>query len=123
MSVAENVWNSAGPLSGAAAQYLRSRGLDPAMADDQVRSHSGLPHPEGGVFSALVAKVSAPDGSFAGVWRIFVKPDGSGKAPVENPKLGLGAVAGGAVRIGGMAGEIGVAEGLENALACRGKAA
>lgn len=116
---ANGIWRAAQPLSGPPADYLRRRGIDPGIADDTIRAHPGLPHPEGGAFPALVAQVSAPNGAFAGIWRIYVKPDGSGKAPVQNPKLGLGSIAGGAVRIGGMAPEIGAAEGIENSLAAR----
>lgn len=116
---ARGIWNETVPLDGPPKQYLKSRGINPDFADDQLRSHSGLPHPAGGSFPALVARVSNPDGDGVGVWRIFVKMDGTGKAPVANPKLGLGVVAGGAVRIGGIWPHIAVAEGIESALAVR----
>lgn len=115
---ARRVWEGSTALGGAARTYLVSRGLDPAMADDELRGHVGLRHPEGGSFPALVGRVTIPNGD-GGVWRIYVKHDGSGKAPVEAPKLGLGDVRGGAVRIGGVWPQIGIAEGIETALACR----
>jgi hypothetical protein len=118
MQTAAGVWDSTVPLSGPAAEYLRSRGINPSFAaSDELRMHTGLPHPEGGSFPCLVARVTGPDGDTTGVWRTFLKADGSGKAPVTAPKLGLGIVKGGAVRIGGIWHEIGLTEGVETALA------
>ena len=59
------------------------------------------------------------NGSFAGIWRIWTADDGRGKASVESAKKGLGVAKGGAVRIGGIAPLIGIAEGIETALAAR----
>ena len=103
----------------AAWSYLRARGLSLRADETELMAHAGLPHPEGGSFPALVARTSAPNGTFAGIWRIFLKHDGSGKAPVETAKLGLGDVRGGAVRLGGVWPVIGVTEGVETAIACR----
>lgn len=122
-SAALRVWQGASPLQGVGLDYLRSRGIDPKYAEDgcdaQLCFYHGLAHPAGGVFPAIIARVCDVDNKLVGVWRIFLKPDGSGKAPVETPRLGLGNVKGGAVRIGGVWPEIGIAEGLENALAAR----
>lgn len=116
---ASTIWKASGKLEDQGATYLQSRGIDPSYAGQEVRFHRSLPHPSGNVFPALVARVSDVRGHGAGVWRIYVKPTGEDKAPVENPKLGLGSCLGGAVRIGGVWTEIGVAEGVETALACR----
>lgn len=116
---ARGIWQSTEPLGGPAAEYLRSRGIDPKFADKEIRLHRGLMHPDGGTFPALVARVTDPQGAGVGVWRIFLKMDGSGKAPVSNPKLGLGVVTGGAVRLGGLWPRLAVAEGIETALAVR----
>lgn len=116
---AKDIWESSSLVGGAAIEYLRARGIDPRVADDQLRSHPGLPHPEGGTFPALVARVAGPEGGGVGVWRIFLRPDGSGKAPVTDAKLGLGLVKGGAVRIGGVWPHLLLAEGIETALAVR----
>lgn len=119
LQTAKEIWEASGPVAGAAVEYLRARGIDPRVVDDQLRSHPGLPHPEGGTFPALVARVAGPEGNGVGVWRIFLRPDGGGKAPVNDAKLGLGVVRGGAVRIGGLWPHLLLAEGVETALAVR----
>lgn len=116
---AARIWHSSVPLSGAPAQYIRSRGLDLGFTDGELRASPGLPHPEGGTYPCLIGRVSSIAGKGAGIWRVYVNMDGSGKAPVETPKMGLGEVRGGAIRIGGIWPEIGIAEGIETALACR----
>lgn len=118
IAYAQKIWKETVPLSGAAASYLRHRGLDPTFAED-LRLATSLKHPEGGNFPALVGRVQDVAGKGIGVWRIFVKINGDGKAPVDNPKMGLGKFIGGAVRIGGVDTEIGIAEGFETAIACR----
>jgi hypothetical protein len=49
--------------------------------------------------------------------RAALRPDGAGKADVDPPRMALGAIAGGAVRLGPAAAEIAVAEGIETGLA------
>ena len=112
------IWDEA-QNDGPGFKYLRFRGLDPAHADVELRSHPDLPHAEGGSFPALIGKVTDAEGGFAGIWRIYVAKNGKGKAPVETPKRGLGVAHGGAVRIGGIESFIGIAEGIETALAVR----
>lgn len=119
LETAAGIWKSTLPLAGSLAEvYLRSRGLT-IGEEPNLRFHSALPYPNAGKHPALVARVQGPDGRGVGVWRIFLTPDGAGKADVENAKLGLGNVAGGAVRLGGEGPVIGIAEGVETALAAR----
>jgi Toprim domain len=116
---AREIWR-ASHSSGIGFEYLHSRGLDSSLCGSrELRSHPGLSHSEGGEYPALIGRVFDERRGFAGIWRIYVAADGSGKAPVENPKRGLGASRGGAVRIGGVAPIIGIAEGIETALAVR----
>jgi hypothetical protein len=115
---AREIWDEAQD-HGPGFKYLRFRGIDPAYADVELRCHPDLPHTEGGSFPALIGRITGPDGDFAGIWRIYVAKNGKGKATVETPKRGLGVACGSAVRIGGIKNFIGIAEGVETALAVR----
>ena len=77
--------------------------------------HPALNYPGKGKMPALVARVDDVSGQMTGIWREFIRADGR-KADVEFQKLGLGPVAGGAVRLGGMGERIGTAEGVRTAL-------
>lgn len=118
LEIAERIWSESRELLGTPAEaYLRHRGITRRDLPPTLRYHAGLRHPEGGTFPALVGCVESLDGDLAGVWRIFVRPDGAGKAPVENAKLGLGNVRGGAVRLGAAGDTLAVTEGIETGLA------
>ena len=65
----------------------------------------------------MVAAVAAPDGSFAGIHRTYLAADRPRKAEVENPKLSLGAISCGAVRLALASGELAIGEGIETCLA------
>lgn len=111
------IWSAGAPLAGTLAEtYLRSRGLDLAEWPDVLRFHAGLPYPgKPKPYPALVCRVDDMGGELTAVWRIYLREDGR-KADVENAKLGLGPAAGGAVRFGGIASKIAIAEGVESAL-------
>ncbi len=64
----------------------------------------------------MVAKLSNRDGETIAIHRTFLKPDGSGKAEVTNPKLMLGRARGGAIYLGPIAEEVNVTEGIETGL-------
>lgn len=124
---AQAIWQATAPLEGTlGARYLRARGIDPdALGLDgawpeALRFHSSLWHPLERIEApAIVARVDAADGGFAGVWRIYLARDGKAKAPVEAPRLGLGPTWGGAVRLIGPAREppgLVVGEGVETSL-------
>lgn len=115
-STARAIWASTKPLDGTLAQaYLMDRGV-PAFEADAIRFHSSLLYPNGKNYPALVARVDDMVGEVTAVWRIFLRADGR-KADVSDAKLGLGPASGGAVRIGGVGPRIGIAEGVETALA------
>lgn len=113
------IWKETKPFKGSLAEvYFNWRGLNDPR-DANLRFHPGLEHPEGGIWPALIARVQNAAGKGVGIWRIFLMPDGCGKAPVASPKLGLGPTAGGAVRLGGLNIKIGICEGIETARAVR----
>jgi putative DNA primase/helicase len=107
------------PLAGSVAEvYLQSRGLrDPASPDllfnpdlADFETRRGWP--------GMVARVHDGAGQpTGGIHRTYLLDDGSGKAPPG--KKMLGPVAGGSVRLSSVGddGHIGIAEGIETALA------
>jgi len=109
------------PLAGSVAEhYLHGRGLrnpaspdllfNPDLADFETRR--GWP----GMVARVRNRAGEPTG---GIHRTYLRDDGSGKAPAG--KKMLGPVAGGSVRLWPMPedGHIGVAEGIETALAAQ----
>jgi phage/plasmid primase-like uncharacterized protein len=107
------------PLAGTIAEtYLRSRGLV-APATEDLLFHADLTywdtrtgHP------AMVAVVRGRGGETIAIHRTYLAEDGSGKADLPKPRMMLGRVGGGAVRLApvGDDGVVGIAEGIETAL-------
>lgn len=116
--IAEKLWAESGRLTGTlAADYLQSRGLTSYSA--QLRFHRRVQlgakamatyHP------ALIAAVRDDVGLVA-VHRTFLDPATAGKAKIDSPKMLLGNPGRGAVRIGEATRVLGLAEGIETALA------
>jgi len=107
------------PLSGTPAEvYLAARGLDvPETGDllfhpDVTYWETKTGHP------ALIAIVRNAAGKRTAIHRTYLRPDGAGKADVPKPRMMLGPVSGGAVRLAkpGEAGVLGISEGIETAL-------
>lgn len=111
------IWDASIDLKGTTgATYLCKRGLILEEWPSVLRFHPALPYPgKSKRYPVLVCRVDDISGALTGIWRTFLREDGR-KADVETARLGLGPVAGGAVRIGGLAGKIAVAEGIESAL-------
>ncbi|MDZ7594419.1 MAG: primase-helicase zinc-binding domain-containing protein [Thiobacillus sp.] len=117
------VWAESKPLAigDEVMRYLAGRGLDLSTPPDNLRLHPAMPYHDGekfvGKFQAMVALVHAPDGTGVTLHRTFLK-DGR-KAPVECPrKLMPGRpIAGAAIRLSRVGEGVGIAEGIETALA------
>jgi hypothetical protein len=138
------LWDSCRPEISATPvdDYLMGRGIDlralgrPPRA---LRFHPALKEPEQGRrFPAMVAAVAGPDGTLAAVHRTFLmgRPGSVTKAPMNDPKMSLGRLAGGCIPIWrGNSGEplrrahpgeaVVLTEGIEDALtvalACPGR--
>jgi hypothetical protein len=112
------IWQSATPAPGTpVAAYLASRGihLPPPSA---LRFHTGLKHPSGGFWPAMVALVTnGIDGTPIAVHRTFLARDGGGKAPVDLQKMMLGPCRGGGVRLADPGDVLMVGEGIETCFA------
>ncbi len=114
------LWVEAKPLQEGdlVSRYLGTRGL---VADTpELRFAASVRDGEGGDRPAMIARVLTPDGSrVATLHRTFLRPDGLAKAEMASPrKLAPGSIPpGSAVRLGPVADAIGVAEGIETALA------
>lgn len=114
---ARAIWRAAVPVEGTVAEtYLLWRGLS-IDAPISLR-FAELPYGRRGpTLPCLVACVSGADGPLSGIQRTYLAPDGRGKADVPTPKLSLGRVSGGAIRLAGLdGGELVVCEGLEDGL-------
>ncbi|AKM06119.1 DUF7146 domain-containing protein [Pelagerythrobacter marensis] len=116
---ARSIWRASVPVEGTPAEsYLRWRGIS-IPAPLSVR-YSVLPYGKRGrPLPCLVCCVSSPEGPLQGIQRTYLAADGRGKADVPAPKLSLGRVSGGAIRLAPIANNIVVCEGLEDGLSLR----
>ncbi|MFO1102477.1 MAG: toprim domain-containing protein [Methylocystis sp.] len=117
--LALDLWRQGEPIAGTLAQtYLRNRGL----RVDAMPSLRFLPRDAHGFmsrvpFNALIAAVQAPDRQIIAAQLTWIAPDGCGKAKTDPPRLTIGALRDGAVRLGAAGEELGIAEGIETAIA------
>lgn len=111
------IWYRAIPAAGTLAEaYLRWRGISPPYPAS-LRFLS-LPCGDLGATPCLVCAVQDVNGEITGIQRIFLAPDGQGKAAMPKPKLSLGTVKAGAIRLGepDRSGMLTVCEGPEDGL-------
>jgi len=122
------------PRAAPLRRYLASRGLAAALLDPRVvRLHPALGYwvqdaddrPRCvGRFPAMLALVADRDGRPASIHRTYLRADGTGKAPVPSPRklmahAGPAPLAGAAIRLFPAGPALGLAEGIETALAVR----
>lgn len=115
---AREIWRAGRSASGTLVErYLRSRAITlkppPTLRfiEDAFHAESGRNLP------ALIAAVAHwPSSSVTAVQRIFLRGDGEAKADVEPAKKSLGTLRGGAVRLAAAGYQLGLAEGIEDAL-------
>jgi hypothetical protein len=118
---ANNFWSSCvAPHGSPTERYLITRGC--TLPDTAyLRHHDCLFHPASKRhLPAMVAGVTVyPSKRVCGVHRTFLQADGSGKANVSPSKMMLGPIKYGAVRLAPPGPCMGIAEGIETALACQ----
>lgn len=112
---AKAIWRNSAPISGTLAEtYLRRRGITAELPDTlrygRISCGAGSR-----LLPCLIACVSA-DRRFVGIQRTYLNASGGNKAAMRKPKLSLGKIAGGAIRLAPPAKEIIVCEGLEDGL-------
>jgi DNA primase len=115
------IWARAVPAAGTLAEaYLRFRGLVPPYPP--ALRFLALPCGDSRPLPCLVAAVQEVAGEVTGIQRIWLAHDGRGKADVAKPKLSLGTIKGGAIRLGepGASGCLIVCEGPEDGLSLAG---
>lgn len=116
------VWRESKPIQRCdeAFRYLAGRGLRLYDLPESVRLHPGLRYQDGetvGTYAAMLATVTAPDGRAVSLHRTYLQE--AGKAPVSAPrKLMQGLpLSGAAIRLTAVSEVLGIAEGIETALA------
>ena len=118
------LWAQAKPIcpGDAVWRYLTGRGLDPMLAGFEVRCHPGLEYHDEqgaliGVYPTMLSRVTDATGQVVNLHRTYLF-DGK-KAPIPSPKkLMEGPIKGALVRFGRPVDILGLAEGIETALAC-----
>jgi hypothetical protein len=111
------LWRLAEPIIGTLAhRYLRSRGLsiDPPPSLRFVPALAYMPRIS---LPAMVAGLQAPDRRVIAVQVTYLDPRGDRKVQGATPRKTIGKMHGGAVRLGPAGDALGLAEGIETALA------
>lgn len=116
-AAALRIWGDSRSIEGTAAEdYLADRGL--RTDSPELRYHPRTPHgpsPLTQYRPALIAAVRDDTGLVA-IHRTFIDARTRRVAALPDPKCGLGRFGRGAVRLGGTAPTLGLAEGIETAL-------
>jgi hypothetical protein len=101
--------------------YLKDRGIS-GPESTILRFHPYCPYfdtengKQASYHPAIIAAVAESSGQMMGIQRIYLSPDGR-KADLQDPKKCLGAVKGGAIRLGQLSADIAITEGIETGLA------
>lgn len=125
LHAAERLWHASRPIAGTLAErYLIHRGLDFSEPPPWLRFHPTCfyrAHDDAPLvqWPALIAGVTDLSGNLTGIHRTWLARDGSGKAPLAEPRRALGNLLGHGVRFLPADDVLVVTEGLETALSIR----
>jgi hypothetical protein len=119
------LFNAARPISGTLAEaYLRARGITAPLDWPALRYHPSVYYhadeqAELEVWPALLAAVTALDGTITGILRTWLDRDRPQKAPLADPRRALGHLLGNGVRFGDASRILAAGEGIETMLALK----
>ncbi len=111
------IWRRGVPAPGTLVElYLRARSITIPIPPS-LRYLAAVTHgPTGLLLPAMVAGIQGPDGIVVAVHRTFLSRNGTAKASVSEPRMSLGPVAGGVVRLAKANGRLAISEGIETGL-------
>jgi len=109
------IWNAAVDVPGA-ERYLYHRGITLTVPPSLRYAPSILHAPTGLRLPAIIAAIRTSQGAVSAIQRVFVRADGLGKAAVAQPKLSLGPLVDGAVRLAPATEVMALCEGWETGL-------
>ncbi len=115
--LALKIWRASRPAPDTPGEaYFRHRSITIPIPPT-IRYHPGVRYERSGLLlPCMVAAVQAPDRKVTAIHRTYIRDDGRGKAGVSTPKMALGPIGAGAVRLGPAAPALGLAEGIETGL-------
>ena len=122
---ARRLFRSGHPVPGTPAEaYLRARGISAALDWPALRFHPSVYYradEESALeqWPALLAAVTASDGTITGVQRTWLDRIRAAKAPLADPRRALGHLLGNAVRFGTASDLLAAGEGIETMLALK----
>jgi len=122
---ARRLFAMARPMAGTVVEvHLRNRAITALHDTASLRFHPRCYYrPEGDgpteTWPAMIASVTDLAGVQTGAHRTWLRPDGSGKAPVETPRRAMGHLLGHGVRFGRAQDVLAAGEGIETVLSPR----
>jgi Toprim domain len=122
---ARRLFRAARPVPGTPAEaYLRARGITAPLDWPALRYHPSVYYRDSRdaeleLWPALLAAVTAWDGTISGVQRTWLDRDRPAKAPLSDPRRALGLLLGNGVRFGKPTDILAAGEGIETMLALK----
>ena len=114
---ARSIWQASRPAPGTPVEaYLQHRGITIPVPPSLRYNPAVRYAPSNLHLPCMVAAVQAPDRRIVAIHRTYIRLDGRGKAGVVTPKMALGPLGRGAVRLGPGGPALGIAEGIETGL-------
>ncbi len=111
------IWRASQPATGTPVEsYLRHRGITIPVPPSLRYNPATKYTPSGLSLPAMIAGIQSPARRIVAVHRTYLRLDGRGKAGVSTPKMALGPLSSGAVRLGPAGAVLSLAEGVETGL-------